>query len=108
MWRNLKLQIIWRRGNDNPSFTKPKTFFSLGQIDSGKSCLLEHLAIKHYEKGATILDLFGSADGENLGWLRSPIAKGANVCLLRGENVDVETEHDVRTVENLGLHDLEI
>jgi len=79
----------------------------LGQIDTGKSTLLEHIGIKHYEKGATILDLFASADGENLGWLRSPLAKDANICLLKGDNVDVETEHDVRTVENLGLHDLE-
>jgi hypothetical protein len=63
--------------------------------------------MKHHEKGATVLDLFASADGENLAWLRSPLAKESNICLLKGENVDVETEHDVRTVENLGLHDLE-
>jgi len=101
------LKIFWRRGKEEPSFREPKTFFSLGQIDSGKSCLLEHVGMKHHEKGATILDLFGSADGENLGWLRSPLAKDTNICLLKGENVDVETEHDVKLVENLSLKDLE-
>lgn len=53
------------------------------------------------------MDLFGSADGEALAWLRSPQIKEKRVCLLKGENVDVETVHDVKMVENLGLHDLE-
>jgi hypothetical protein len=58
-------------------------------------------------KGATILDAFASVDGENLAWLRSDLAKDKEICLLKGENVDIETEHDTRLVENLTLKDLE-
>ena len=104
------MEIIWRRGKEEPSFTKPKTFFSLGQIDSGKSCLLEHIGMKHHEKGATILDLFGSVDGENLAWLRSDLTKNKEICLLKGENIDVESKEislDVKLAENLSLKDLE-
>jgi len=69
--------------------------------------LLEHVGIQHFNKGATILDAFGSVDGENLAWLRSDLVKNKEVCLLKGENVDVETEHDCKLVENLTLNDLE-
>jgi len=79
----------------------------LGQIDSGKSTLLEHIGIKHLEKGGAILDLFGSVDGEGLAWLRSDLVKDKEVLLLKGENVDVKTEHDCKIVENLSLKDLE-
>ena len=53
------------------------------------------------------MDAFGSVDGENLAWLRSDLIKNKEVCLLKGENVDVKTEHDVKLVENLSLKDLE-
>ena len=33
--------------------------------------------------------------------------KNKEVCLLKGENVDVETEHDCKLVDNLSLKDLE-
>jgi hypothetical protein len=101
------MKIIWARGNDQVSFNKPKTYFALGQIGTGKSTLLEHVGIKHLEKGAVLIDAYGSADGEGLAWLRSDLIKEKRVLLLRGENVDIETEHDVKTIETLGLHDLE-
>jgi len=101
------MKIFWRRGDQRFSFSRPKTYFSLGQIGTGKSTLLEHIGVSHLEKGACILDLFGSADGEGLAWLRSPHVKDKRVLLLKGENVDVETVHDVKMVENLGLNDLE-
>jgi len=69
--------------------------------------LLEHIGELHHEKGATILDAFASVDGENLGWLRSDLIKNKEVCLLKGENVDIQTEHDVKMVENLSLKDLQ-
>ncbi len=101
------MKIFWRRGNDRLSFDKPKTYFALGQIGSGKSSLLENIAIEHMKKNAVIVDAYGSADAENLAWLRSDLIKEKKVLLLRGENVDVEAEFDVKTVENLGLHALE-
>jgi energy-coupling factor transporter ATP-binding protein EcfA2 len=101
------MKIFWRRGHEKLTFNKPAVFFSLGQIGTGKSTLLEHLAMKHHEKGAVIFDIYGSADGENLGWLRSDLAKNAEILLLRGENVDVQTEHDVKLAESLTLKDLD-
>lgn len=101
------MKVFWRRGNERLTFTRPKTYFGIGQIGTGKSTLLEHIGVSHLEKGSCILDLFGSADGEGLGWLRSPYIKDRRVLLLKGENVDVETVHDVKMVENLGLNDLE-
>jgi hypothetical protein len=61
----------------------------------------------HFEKGATILDVFASVDGENLAWFRSDLAKDKEICLLKEENGDISTEHDTRLIENLTLKDLE-
>jgi hypothetical protein len=101
------LKLYWIRGKERNSFTRPKTFFCSGQIGTGKSTLLEHIGLQHHKRGSAILDLFGSADGESLAWLRSPEIKDKRVCLLRGENVDVKTEHDVKTTEQLTLKNLE-
>jgi len=79
----------------------------LGQIESGKSSLLEHIGVQHLNKGATVLDCFGSVDGEGLAWLRSDLVKNREICLLKGENIDVKTEHDCKLVDNLTLNDLE-
>ena len=105
--RRTAIKIIWRRGKEEPAFNKPKTYFTLGQIDSGKSTLLEHIGIKHLENGGSILDVFGSVDGEGLAWLRSDQIENKEVLLLKGENVDVQTEHDCKIVENLTLNNLE-
>jgi len=101
------MRVRWIRGSEKISFSKPEVFFSLGQIGTGKSSLLENIAIQHMNKGASVLDAYASADGENLAWLRSDLIQDKRVLLLKGESVDVTTSHDVKTVENLGLHDLE-
>ena len=101
------MKYIWCRGKEEPTFNKTKVYFTLGQINTGKSTLLEHIGIQHFNKGATVLDAFASVDGENLAWLRSEFAKNKEICLLKGENVDVKTEHDVKLVDNLTLKDLE-
>ena len=101
------MRTFWVRGKEHQSFTRPKTFFVSGQIGTGKSALLEHIGMQHLQRGSAILDLFGSADGESLAWLRSPEIKDKNVCLLRGENVDIKTHHDVKTAEQLTLKNLE-
>jgi len=110
MGGTLETKLFWNRGKEIPTFNKPKTYFTLGQIDSGKSTLLEHIGMKHHEKGATILDAFASIDGENLAWLRSDLAKNKEICLLKGENVDVQSKEislDTKLIENLTLKDLE-
>ena len=101
------MKVLWVRGKENLSFTKPKVHFALGQIGSGKSSLLEAIAIQHHKKGAAVLDIFGSVDGEGLSWLRSDLVKNREVLLLKGENVDIKTEHDVKHVDALTLKDLE-
>ena len=47
--------------------------------------------MRHFERGAAVLDIFASVDGENLAWLRSDLAKNKEILLLKGENVDVES-----------------
>ncbi len=101
------MKVLWVRSKEKISFLKPKVYFASGQIGTGKSSLLEHLGIQHLQKGASIIDIYGSADGENLAWLRSEHVKDRKVCLLKGQNVDVDSVYDVKLVENLGLHDLD-
>ena len=98
---------MWTRGADNPSFTRPSTWFCLGLRGSGKSSFLEHVGIQYFEKDAVVFDLFGSRDGEGLAWLRSPYVKGKKVLLLKGDNVDVEAPVDVKSVERFTLSDVE-
>lgn len=100
------MKVLWCRSKENISFTKAKVYFCSGQIGTGKSSLLEHIGELHLEKGCSIVDIYGSADGENLAWLRSNHVKDKRVCLLKGDNVDVDSVYDVKNVENLDLHDL--
>jgi len=101
------MKIFWRRGNERLSFDKPQTYFSLGMIGTGKSSLLEHIALQHSEKGAVVLDAYASADGENLAWLRNPKIDSMRTLLIKGENVDVDSSYDAKTIENITLGDLE-
>ena len=101
------MRVFWRRGNDKLSFTEPKTHFILGQVGVGKSTLLEHIGTQYLEQGAVLLDLYGSADGEGLAWLRSPYIEEKKVLLVKGENVDVKSSFESKTVEKITLSDLE-
>jgi len=101
------LRVIWVRGRERISFNRPHTFFDLGVRGSGKSSLLESIAEQYLMKGHTILDLFGSRDGEGLAWLRSSWAKDRKILLLHGECVDVEAPCDTRKVQQLTLKDFE-
>lgn len=101
------MKVLWVRGNEHISFSRPNTYFCLGVRGSGKSTYLESIGEQYLSKGHTILDLFGSRDGEGLAWLRSPYAKDKKILLLKGENVDVEAPCDVKTVQQLKLKDFE-
>ena len=70
------MKVNWVRGNDNISFNRPHTFFTLGVRGSGKSSLLEHIGELYLNEGHGILDLFGSRDGENMAWLLERICPG--------------------------------
>jgi hypothetical protein len=55
--------------------------------------------------GCAVYDVFGSVTGEGLAWLRAPFIKDLNVCLLKGSNVDVSCEWDVKEATKLSLND---
>lgn len=81
-----RLQVSWVRGLDNISFrSRPRCALVLGKRGSGKSNLLENMALQHKK----IIDLMGSRDNENLIWCRkrSPVD---DVLLVTGPNVDVK------------------
>jgi len=98
---------VWTRGNDAVKFNRPSTWFSLGLRGSGKSSLLEHVAIQYLQKDTIVFDLFGSRDGESLAWLRSPYAKDKRILLLKGENVDVDSSFNVKQIDQVKLSDIE-
>ena len=102
------MKIAWSRGNDTISFNRPNVYFITGIRGSGKSSFLEHVAEQYLEHGHGVFDLFGSRDGENLAWLRSPWAEEKRILLLKGENVDVECGWPTRTVDSVTLHDFEV
>ena len=103
------MKILWVRGNENINFHHPYTWFCLGVRGAGKSRFLEHLAEIHLKQEHTIVDLFGSRDGENLAWLRSPWRKEKRILLLSVENAIVEapSDVDVKPYTAFSLKDLE-
>ena len=99
------MRVTWIRGKDRIQFNRPLTVFVIGIRGSGKSSLLEGLGEAYLSRGHTVFDLFGSRDGENLAWLRSPWAKEKRILLVCGANVDVEAPCDVKKVDEVQLRD---
>lgn len=102
-----RYQVTWVRSKDALDFNKASIWFSVGTRGSGKSSLLESIGESYLEHGHGVLDLFGSRDGEALGWLRSPWAKDKNILLLKGENVDVQCSYNVKLADGLTLDDFD-
>lgn len=103
---NIKLH--WKRFSARICFsTKPATFIALGVKDSGKSCLLEVLALR-YPK---VIDLYGSSDMESLGFCKPEFAKvwrsihgtEPRILLVRGEGKDISSKFDTCTTSELTL-----
>lgn len=87
--RQFENAIYIKKENSLPSYL----WFVLGIRGSGKSSFLEYLSeIYLLAGGTTIIDIFGSADGENLAWLRSPWGRVLKVLVLHGEDVKVESK----------------
>lgn len=101
------MEIHWIRRSDSLVFNRPSTWFCLGVRGSGKSSFLEAVGENYLAQDATILDLFGSRDGEGLAWLRSPQMKDRKALLICGENVDVKSSYPVKPVSKLVLSDFE-
>lgn len=103
----MKVKVQWVRGGERISFNRPHTWFDLGVRGSGKSSFLESIGQQYLAKGHTVLDLFGSRDGEGLAWLRSPWSKDKKILLLHGESCDVTAPCDTKKVQQLNLKDFE-
>jgi hypothetical protein len=102
-----RYQVNWVRSRDTLDFDKASIWFGIGTRGSGKSSLLESIGESYLDHGHGILDLFGSRDGEALGWLRSPWAKDKSILLLKGENVDVQCSYNVKLADGLTLDDFD-
>jgi hypothetical protein len=99
------VKITWVRGEEDVRFNRPHTFFIIGTRGSGKSACLEHIAEGYLSGGHTVLDLFGSRDGEGLAWLRSEHAKNKRILLIHGDNVSVGSSFDTKNISKLCLND---
>lgn len=103
------MEVVWVRGGERISYTKPSTWFVMGIRGSGKSSFLEYLGTEYLKRGACIVDIFGSRDGEGLAWLRSPYARKRRVLLLYG-GVKVSCSRgnvDLKHFEDFTLSDVE-
>jgi hypothetical protein len=99
------LHLFWTRGKAELRYNIPQVMYAEGVRGSGKSVLIEHIGMNYLSYGCAVFDVFGSVTGEGLAWLRAPFIKDLNVLLLKGENVDVDCEWDVKTAEKLSLND---
>jgi hypothetical protein len=82
------VRLEWLVGNEAIKYGRG-VWFAIGTQGSGKSSLLEHVGEHYLRRGQSVLDLYGSKDGESLAWLRSPHVQDRKVLLVHGDNVDV-------------------
>lgn len=92
------MRVVWLRGVNKINFRRPFSWFVNGVRGSGKSSFLEALGEQYLMRKHTVLDLFGSRDGEGLAWCRSPWAKDARILLVHGANVSVDCSFDTALV----------
>ena len=93
-----KIELKWLRWYSKIDFTIAMIFLILGKKGSGKSALVEALAMR-YKK---IIDLFSSRDDEGLAWCResSPID---DILLVHGDNVDINASWDTCSTGKLTM-----
>ena len=99
------MKIWWIRDQDTIGFNRPNTWFVIGRKGAGKSACLEHIGEGYLAEGNSVLDMFGSRDGEGLAWLRSEHAKDKKILLVHGDNVSVSGSFDTRGISKLNLND---
>ena len=102
-----KMELAWLRGLKHIDFTQPTVFFTLGKRGGGKSAFLETVASKYLDNGAKVIDLFGSRDGEGLGWLRSPYVYDREIALFHGDYVKVNGWNNTIPATKFKLEDLD-
>lgn len=72
----------------------------------GKSSLLEHRAETYLKHGHTVLDFFGSRDGEGLAWVRNPLVDGVHngekkILLIHSDNMAVDCSYPTLPISQL-------
>lgn len=80
-------RIYIKKNNEVPS----NIWFALGIRGAGKSSFLEYLGELYIRCGVSVIDIFGSRDGEGLAWLRSPWAKVLNILILHSPALRIQT-----------------
>lgn len=94
------IKIKWIRGRGNLDFERPITSLNVGQRGSGKSSLLECLALRFPK----VIDLFGSRDNEGLAWCR--VAGKDQTLFVTGDSVEIKGRWNQSQVKDLRIEDL--
>ena len=101
------IKIKWVRYQEYIRFNRPFLHFVLGDKGSGKSSLLEALAIR-YPK---VIDAFGSDDSEGLCWCKPEFEKiwksihgfSPSILLIKGRSKDVSCKWETCNPDELNL-----
>jgi hypothetical protein len=102
------VRVAWIRSlGGGIALDRPHTYMAFGIRGSGKSSMLEHIAEHFLANGSPVLDLFGSRDGEGLAWCRSRWAEDKKILLIHGDNSDVASSWDTRSISKYTLSDLD-
>ena len=103
----IKVRGKWIRFSEEMNYRKANCCLVQGVKESGKSALCEALATHYSEQDekCKIFDLFGSRDGEGLGWLRSPYKD--SVLLVHGDSVKLNCQWDTVKVSDLSFRHIE-
>jgi UDP-2,3-diacylglucosamine pyrophosphatase LpxH len=94
------MELAWLVGNEAIAYDRG-VWFVIGTQGAGKSSLLEHIGEHYLEGGNSVLDLYGSKDGESLAWLRSQYAQDKKVLLIHGDNVDVVSSWSSKSISKI-------
>ncbi len=106
------IKLLWVRFQEYlPFATKAKAWLALGIRDSGKSSLLECLAIR-YPK---IIDLYGASDMEALCWCKPEFEKvwraihgeAPRILLVTGKTKEVASKFFTCTIDEMNLNKFE-
>jgi hypothetical protein len=106
------IKIRWVRFQERVKFaTKPLTMLALGVKDSGKSCLLETLALRYCK----IFDLYGAGDLESVCWCKPEFERiwfsihgyKPRILFVTGDTKDVASKFETCHVSELSLKKFE-
>lgn len=106
-----QIKIRWLRFQDHFAWTHAMSILAVGMRGSGKSSLLEVMAIRFPK----IVDIYSSTDNEGLCWckpqfiefFKSQYGREPNILLVTGKGKDVASRFDTVKIQDLTLDDFE-